>query len=169
MTLADDGLAFGNEGTIPKAAVLVGKQYQLAAEGGASGSTRLDEQHECEQALDLELVGHQLDQHPSKADGFGAKVLADQPVARGGRVALVEDEIDHRQHSLKPTGEISLIWNSVGDARGADLRFGSNQPLRQGGLRHEKGVRNFRSCEPSQKPKRQTRPARSGRARGGSR
>ena len=47
--LPDDGLAFGDQASIPEAAVLVGQQHEVAVRGRARGPARLDEQHEREQ------------------------------------------------------------------------------------------------------------------------
>lgn len=66
--LPDDGLAFGDQASIPEAAVLVGQQHEGAVRGRACGPARLDEQHEREQPHDLRFLGQQLGQEPSEAD-----------------------------------------------------------------------------------------------------
>jgi hypothetical protein len=70
--LPDDGLAFGNEASIPAAAVLIRQQYEVAVRGRARGPARLDEQHERKQAHDLRF--EVADQH-----GHGATVAAIRP------------------------------------------------------------------------------------------
>src|SRR5919108_1090578 len=63
----DEGLAFRDELTIPKAAVLIGKQHEVAVRRGPGGPARLDEQHEREQPHDLRLVRHELRQKTAQA------------------------------------------------------------------------------------------------------
>ena len=140
---------------IPEAAVLVGQQHELAVGGRAGGPARLDEQHEREQSHDLGFVGHQLGQQPSEADGLRAEVLADEPVARARRVALVEDEVDDGQHGPQAVREVGLVRDAVGDPRVADLALGPDQPLGHGRLGHQEGARDLGGGEPAQEPQRQ--------------
>ncbi len=56
---------------------------------------------EREQSRDLRFVWHELGQEPFEADSLRAEVLADKPVARARRVALIEDEVDDSQHGPK--------------------------------------------------------------------
>ena len=51
---------------------------------------------------DLGLVGHQLGQQAAEPDRLGAQVLAHERVARAGRVALVEDQVDDGEHGAQP-------------------------------------------------------------------
>jgi hypothetical protein len=152
-TLADKGLAFVDEVAVPSAAVLVGQQHEVAVRGRAGGPSRLDEQHEREQSHDLRFVGHELGQEPSEADGLGAKVLADELVARARTVA--EDEVDDGQHGPKAVREVRLIRDPVRDPRVADIALGPDQPLGHGWLGYQEGARDLRGGEPSQEPERQ--------------
>ena len=93
---------------IPEAPVLIGEQDEVAVRGRARGASRLDEQHQREQPHDLRFVGHQLREEPSEADGFRAQILADEPLARARRVALVEYEVDDRQHRAKAARKVGL-------------------------------------------------------------
>jgi hypothetical protein len=153
--LPDDGLAFGDAVAVPAAAVLVGQQHQLAVGGGAGGPARLDQQHERQQPHDLRFVGHELGQEPSQADGLRAEVVADEPVARAGRVALVEDEVDDGQHGPQAVGELGLVGDPIRDPRVADLALGPDQPLGHGRLGDQEGPRDLRGGEASQQPERQ--------------
>ncbi len=82
-----------------------------------------------------------------------AEVLADEPLARAGRVALVEDEVDDRQHGPKTIGQVGLMRDAVRDPRVADLSLGADQPLRHRRLGDKKGARDLRRGQPSQQPK----------------
>jgi hypothetical protein len=74
--------------------VLVGQQHQLAvAEPGRPA--RVQQQQQRQQPVHLRLVGQQLGQRPPQPERLGGQVA---PAA----VALVEDQVDHRQHSVQP-------------------------------------------------------------------
>ncbi len=49
-TSSDERLTLGDECTVPEASVLVGQQHEVALRGHARSATRLDEQHQREQA-----------------------------------------------------------------------------------------------------------------------
>jgi hypothetical protein len=125
----------------------------------------LHEQHQREQPHDFRFGGHECGQQPPEADGLRAQILADEPVAGGRRVTLVEDEVDHGLHSSKAAREVFLVWNPVRDLRVADLAFGPDQPLRHGRLRDQECVRDLGGREPAQEPERQ-RHLNAGRQRG---
>ena len=63
--------------------------------------------------------------------------------AGGRRVALVEDEVEHGEHRAKPLGQQVVGGHAEGDARGADLALGPDEPLRHRRLGYEKGVRDL--------------------------
>ena len=66
--LADDRLALGDKRPVPARPVLVGQQDQVAVWRRAAGPAGLCQQHQREEALDLQLLGHQLAQHPRQPD-----------------------------------------------------------------------------------------------------
>jgi hypothetical protein len=151
----DDGLALGDAVAVPAAAVLVAQRDEVAALVGAGGPAGVDQQHEGEQPHHLGLVGHELGQEPPEPDGLGAQLLADQPVARAGRAALVEDQVDDGQHGPEAVGELGLAGDPVGDPGVADLALGPDQPLGHGRLGHQEGAGDLGRGEPAQQPQRQ--------------
>ena len=55
-----------------------------------------------------------------------------------GGVALVEDQIDHREHGREPLGQLSALGHLVRQGTVADGALGAHEPLRNRGLGHEK-------------------------------
>src|SRR3984893_12118157 len=152
---SDDRLAFGDEAAIPEAAVLVGQKHKVAVRVGSSGPTRLDEQHQREQPLDLRFVGHQLGQQPSEADGLAAEVLSDQSVARARRVALVEDQVNDGQHGATAAREVGLAGDPVRDPRVANFSLGADEALGHGRFRYQEGARDLSRGQPAEQPERE--------------
>ena len=78
--------------------VLVEKQYGLSRGPCARPGTRSLNFHECDQAVDLCLVGCETRQDASEPQ----RILAERrphPVVTGGcRIAFIEDEVDDAEH-----------------------------------------------------------------------
>ena len=70
----------------------------------------------------LGLIGHQLDQRPPEPQRLGGELVAPAP-------ALVEDQVDDREHSREPVGQQMVGGNAERNARRPDLAFGADQPL----------------------------------------
>ena len=49
---------------------------------------------------------HQRPHQPPQPDGLGAEIGPNQRFAAGGRIAFVEDQINHRQHGIQTRGHI---------------------------------------------------------------
>src|SRR3954452_11929354 len=91
---------------VPERAVLVAEQHQLPA-GEARLSPAGVGQHQCEQTVDLGLIGHQLRESAAEADRLGRELTATA-------VALLEDRTSAR------SGMPSTIW--APSARGCASR-----------------------------------------------
>jgi hypothetical protein len=105
---------------IPARAILVGEQDELAlVEAGLPPG--VVEEHQREQALHLGLVGHQADERAAEADCLPGEV--DSPA-----VALVEDQVDDREHGGQPVGQDVIGRDAEGDARLLDLALRARQP-----------------------------------------
>ena len=67
-----------------------------------------------DQAQDLGLLRSERGQHAAQTEGLGAE-LGPQPVlARGGRVALVEDQVDDLEHGVQPRRPVRSLGTSKG-------------------------------------------------------
>ena len=89
------------------------------------------EQHQREQAHGFR-VGQQLGQEPPQADGLARQVGPRDRLARGGGVALVEHEVDHREHGFEPLWQFLRVGDLERDPGVADLRLAPDDPLRHG-------------------------------------
>jgi len=133
---------------IPARAVLVLQQHELARGGGPRHAPRLVEQHQGQQADHLRLR-QQRHQQTAQADRLAREVGPRQRLPRGGRVPLVEHQVDHLEHGLQPFRQLGLGRHPVGDARVADLGLGAHDPLRHGGGGEEEGARHLVGGEPA--------------------
>src|SRR5262249_5532218 len=84
------------------------------------------------------------------------RILAERrsrPVfARGRRVALVEDQINHLEHRRKSRGELGPARNLEGHALLSQGPFGPDDPLRDGGLSYKKCARDLLRRQTSKQP-----------------
>ena len=74
------------------------------------------EQHHRQQAVHLGLVGHQLGERPAEPDRLGREVAA-------AAVALVEDQVDDREHRGEPVGQQVVGRHPERDPGRPILRF----------------------------------------------
>ena len=86
----------------------------------------------------------QCQQQAGQPDGLVAEVGPHQVVAGAGRVALVEDEVDHGQHRVETIVELVGGRHPEGDAGLADLSLGPDQPLGHGRFGYEEGASDLR-------------------------
>ena len=127
-------------GAVPARAVLLLERHALARSRHPGLPPRVVQQHEGQQPTRLGLVGQQVGQQPPQANRLGGQVVPHRRFARGGGVALVEDEVDHLQHRGQPLAELLAGGDLVGDPRGQDLLLGAHEPLGGGHLGLEKGA-----------------------------
>ena len=83
----------------------------------------LGQQHQRQQAGHLDVVGHQLAQHPGEPDRLHAQVAADRAVAARHQVALVEDEVDDGEHPRTAGGQVGGLGHPVRDASASLIFF----------------------------------------------
>ena len=102
--------------------------------------------------MDLGLVGHQAGQHPGEAHRLSTEVGPHQLGAATGRVALVEDEVQHGQDRAQPVGQGGGVRYPVGDLGVADLALGPHQALGHGGLGDQEGPGDLVGLEPAEQP-----------------
>jgi hypothetical protein len=132
-----EGQRLVDRGAVPAGPVLVLEQDQRAAGADARGAARVLEQHQREQAGGLGLVGQQRVDDAGQPDRLLGELLADQRLARGGGVALGEDEVEHggdrAQAAVEPVAGRLLER----DAGHADLLLRADEPLGDRRLRDE--------------------------------
>jgi hypothetical protein len=137
---------------------LILEQHQIAGGVGARVAASVVEQHQRQQAADLGLGGQRARgqlEVPAQADRLDAQLAAHQRVAAGRGVALVEDQVDHRQRRVEPHRQLVGVGHPVRDAGVADLALGAHQPLRHRRLGHRERARDRRGRQPADQPQRQ--------------
>ena len=86
---------------VPHAAVLVEQQDGSARGVDTGAQARGLELHEGDEAVHLGLVGHEGGKHAAEAERLAAELGPHPVLARRGRVALIEDEVDDLKHSAQ--------------------------------------------------------------------
>jgi hypothetical protein len=140
---------------IPARAVLLGERDEVAGRSRARGPSRVREQHEGEEAEDLGLARQEAVEHAPEADGLRAEVRADEPGPGRGRVALVEDEVDHGEHRAQARREVARVRHPVRDPGVADLALRARQALAHRRLGHAERARDVGRPEPAEQPQRE--------------
>ncbi len=100
----------------------------------AGRPARLVQQHQRQQTERFGFVGHQLSQRPGQANRLGAQAGADQLGPGGGRVALVEQQVQHGEHGPGSFRQHVVGRDAEGYAGVADLALGPHQALGHGGF-----------------------------------
>ena len=114
--------------------------------------------HNAQETFGLRLVGHQFDEDACEANRFFAQLLTDERISARGGIALVEDEVDDREHRAKAVGELGVAGHPIGDVGVADLVLGSHEPLRHRGFFDEERPGDLRGLQPRDQPQRQRHP-----------
>ncbi len=90
--------------------------------------------------MHLGLVGRQLGQDAAETQRFLAQLRPHPVVAGGGRVTLVEDEVDHLEHGGQAFGKLGPARHLEGDALLCQRPLGADDALGDGWLRDEEGA-----------------------------
>ena len=130
---------------IPEGSVLVEEEDWFSGRGGAgSGAGRLD-LHEGYEAVNFGFGWGELREDAAEAKGVFAEGGADEVVAGGGGVTLVEDEVDDFEDGVEAGGEVGASGDFEGDVFLGESAFGANDALGDGGLGGEEGAGDL-SC-----------------------
>ena len=109
------------------------------------------QQHERQQSLRLRFARHQSVHQASQANSFSAKFAPYQRIACACVVAFVEDEIHDQQNRLHAVGQFLVRGNAVGNPCVPNFLLRAHQPLRHGGDRDQKRVRDFLRAQSAQR------------------
>jgi hypothetical protein len=139
-------------GPIPKRAVLILQQHHLTGVIQARLTPRMLEQHQRQQRPRLRVAGEGLDQHSRQPNRLVGEFVADQGLGAGGEVALVEDQIESRQHRGEALRQLLSRGDFVWDPGVADLGLGPDQTLGHGRLLGEEGAGDLRGGEAAESP-----------------
>ena len=141
-----------DHGRVPAIPVLLLERDQVAVGVDPGVGAGMLEDQQRQQTTDLGVVGDQLGQEPPEPDRLGGQVDPEQPVAAGGVIALVEDQVHDRADGPDPVGELVVGREPERDGCHGDLAFGPNQPLLQGPLGNQKGPGDLSWGQPGHRP-----------------
>ncbi len=102
------------------------------------------ELHQGQQAVDFAVAGHQRGEDSPEAQRVLAERRAHPVLAGGGRVALVEDEVDHLEHRGQAVDELVAARDLERHARHGQGALGPHDALRDGPLANQKRACNLR-------------------------
>ena len=128
---------------VPERAVLVGEEDELARGVDARVAARVLEEEESEEPERLRLVRHEDTEELRQPDRLGAQIGANEIVAGGCGVPLVEDEVEDAQDVGHAVGEELVGRHAERDSRLPHAPLGADEALCQRWLRDEEGARDL--------------------------
>ena len=137
------GEAAVNQKLIPQRAILFEHQNWFTACADASTrATRLNF-HQRDEAVNFGFAQARVRRDAAKPQRVFAERGAMPVVTRRGRVAFVENQIDHLQNICETFRKFSAARNFVGHVCIGECAFGADDALRDRRLGHEKGACDF--------------------------
>ena len=140
----EQGRALGDLVMVPTCPVLLVQDHEVSGIVDPCPPSRVVDEHQRQEAQGLGFVGHEGAHGPGQPDRFGAQALAHEVGAGSGRVALVEQEVQHREDGGGPVHQQVGRRDAKGDAGVADLAFGPDQPLGHRGLGNQESTGDLR-------------------------
>ncbi len=108
--------------------------------------------------MHLGLVGHQLGEDAAEAQRVVAQRRAQPVLAGGGRVALVEDQVDDLEHRRQPRLQLGAARHFEGHVRLRQRALGAHDALRDRRLGRQEGARDLAGGEAAEQAQRQRHP-----------
>src|SRR6266481_4728688 len=105
--------------------------------------------------MDLRIVWNEFGQNTPETQRIFAEGRAYPVLAGGGRVAFVEDEINHLQHGGQTGGKIGPAGDLKGNARFGERPLGPHDALGDGRFRDKEGARNLLRGQATEQAKRE--------------
>ena len=141
-----------DEQPVPPPPVLVGEQHRLAGRVGAGADPRGLQFHQRDQPVRLGLARHQPGQDPAEPHRLGAQRRPHPVLARRGRVALVEhqvDDLEDRGQAARDLGPRRELERHPPGGQGA---LGPHDALGDGGLGDQEGPGDLGGGQPAEQP-----------------
>ena len=141
--LLEECAGLGDGRVIPTGPVLVAEEHECPAAAETGVAPRLVQLHERQQRDDLGLLRQQPGDETAEPERVGAQVSAGRAIGTAAQVALVEHDVERREHLGKPVRQLVRVGHPVRDVRVDDLALGAHDPLRHGRLGDEEGIRDL--------------------------
>ena len=133
------GQAAVDQQPVPPGPVLVEQQHRLPVGTSPGRQPRRLQLDQGRQAVHLGLGRHQLGQHPGQPDRVRAQCGPHPVVPGGGRVPLVEDQVDDLEHGGQPGRPLRRSRHLERHLLAGQRPLGPDDPLRDGGLGQQVG------------------------------
>ena len=114
---------------VPAGAILLVERDRRAVAGDPRSESRRVELHERDERLRLGLARHQARDHARESQGLGRDIRPHPLLARGGQVALVEDQVEHAQHGSEPLGVVLRLGDLERHVRRGEGLLGAHDAL----------------------------------------
>ena len=149
----DQVLALGDHGAVPPAPVLVAEQDQGAV-GARCGPGARASVSSSRASRPSTSGSSGISSASSRARRIASAHSSERTRSSPGRgrVPLVEDQVDDREHERQPVGQLRIAGHPVGNPGGADLPLGPDQALGDRGLGHEERARDLGRLQPGDQP-----------------
>jgi hypothetical protein len=121
-------------------AVLVLQQHHRPVGVEPGRGAGVLQQQQGGQAHDLRLAREQAQQQAGQPDGLVAQRAAGQQLLAAGRIALVEDQVDHGRHGVQPLGPLLDAGRAERNVGGPDPSLGAGDPLLHRRLADQEGA-----------------------------
>lgn len=141
------GPAVDDLGGVQERVVLLGEQHEITV-AEPSLAPGVEQLHEREETVHLRLVRHELGEGPSELDRLDRQRAA-------AAVALVEDQVDDREHCAEPVGRQVVGRHPERDPGRLDFALRPNQPLSQRRFGDQERARDLVGRQPAECPQRE--------------
>ncbi len=128
----EGGESASNEDLIPAGAVLVEQEDGFARRAGPSSKARRLDLHQSDEAVDLRECGHELGEDPAEAECLRGDRWSHPVATGGGRVPLVEDQVDDLEHRGEASDEVGPPRDLEGNLCLGKRPLGPHDPLGDG-------------------------------------
>src|SRR6266581_7038516 len=151
-----------HEQMIPARAVLIEQEDRLSRRADPRERARRLYLHKRDQTVNFRFLRNELGHDASEAQRLLAERGPHPVLARGRRVAFVEDEVNDFEHRCETRGELVLARDLEGDARLGKRALRADDALGDGRLGDEEGARDLVGRQAAEQAQRE-RGARLGR------
>src|SRR5581483_2951123 len=139
-----------NKKLVPKTSILIGKQDWLAGRPGSGLRSRSLDLHQCNQSVYLGLIWRQFRENAPEPEGLLAKCRPHPVLSSRGRIAFVEDQVNHRKHRRQARGKVLSARHFKRNLLFGKRSLGPDNALRDRALRYQESTRNLVGSQASQ-------------------
>jgi hypothetical protein len=146
---------FGNHLAVPQAAVLIFQEHYVTLGTEPRGRARMLQEQQRGEPHDLRFAREEPEQHAGQADRLLAQRHAYVSIAAARRIALVEQEVDHRGDGRESFGPLHRAGGLVGNVGCRNSPLRPCDALLHGALAHQEGARDLLDREAGDDAQRQ--------------